>query len=99
MNVPVGIGVGGARPAGAVRGDRGDVGGPDGSPAGVGGAGSDIVPLYNVGRECMRYMQQWKLILMTRQRVDSCQSSRSSLALMSNRIIHMIYTNEDEWAE
>jgi len=43
MNVPGGIGVGGARPAGAVRGDRGDVGGPGGSPAGVGGAGSDMV--------------------------------------------------------
>jgi hypothetical protein len=44
MNVPGGIGVGGARPAGAVRGERGDVGGSGGSPVGVGGVGSDIVP-------------------------------------------------------
>jgi hypothetical protein len=44
MNVPGGIGVGGARPPGAVRGERGDVGGPGGSPAGAGGVGSDIVP-------------------------------------------------------
>jgi hypothetical protein len=44
MNVPGGIGVGGARPAGAVRGERGDVGGSCGSPAGAGGVGSDIVP-------------------------------------------------------
>ena len=44
MNVPGGIGVGGESPPGAVRGERGDVGGPGGSPAGVGGAGSDIVP-------------------------------------------------------
>ena len=44
MNVPGGIGVGGASPPGAVRGERGDVGGPGGSPAGAGGAGSDMVP-------------------------------------------------------
>lgn len=45
MNVPGGIGVGGARPAGAVRGDRGDVGGPGESPVDVGGTGSDIGPV------------------------------------------------------
>jgi hypothetical protein len=44
MNVPGGIGAGGESPAGAVRGERGDVGGPGGSPVGVGGVGSDIVP-------------------------------------------------------
>jgi len=46
MNVPGGIGVGGASPAVAVRGDRGDVGGcGGGSPAGVGGVGSDMLPV------------------------------------------------------
>jgi hypothetical protein len=49
MNVPGGIGVGGESPAGAVRGERGDAGGPGGSPAGAGAAGSDIVP-------CIVYM-------------------------------------------
>jgi len=44
MNVPGGMGVGGARPPGAVRGERGDVGGPGGSPAGAGGVGSDMTP-------------------------------------------------------
>jgi len=44
MNVPGGIGVGGESPTGAVRGERGDVGGPGGSPTGAGATGSDIVP-------------------------------------------------------
>lgn len=43
MNVPGGIGVGGDSPAGAVRGERGDVGGAGGSPAGVEGVWSDIL--------------------------------------------------------
>ena len=45
MNVPGGIGVGGASPAAALRGDRGDVGGRGRSPAGVGGVGSDMLPV------------------------------------------------------
>ena len=44
MNVPGGIGVGGDSPAGTVRGERGDVGGPGGSPAGAEATGSDMVP-------------------------------------------------------
>jgi len=50
MNVPGGMGVGSARLAGAIRGERGDIAGPGGSPTGAGGVGSDIVPC-NV---CMR---------------------------------------------